>query len=155
MAGSVGESADNPVPMNVVPLIDIIFCLCIFFMCSFHFKQLEGKIESWLPTDKGSNVTEIQMEAVLDEVRIIMTYNVDAKQVELRLGGAQVSNLGELEQLVDQSLDDYERAGKDRMQVPVIIDAMLHVPWRDVVQVMNVCHKRKWKLEFAQPLPGQ
>ncbi|KAF0241790.1 MAG: hypothetical protein FD180_4260 [Planctomycetota bacterium] len=49
--GSAGE--DNPVALNVAPMVDIIFCLCIFFMCSFHFKQLEGKFESWLPK-KGS-----------------------------------------------------------------------------------------------------
>ena len=50
--GSAGE--DNPVALNVAPMVDIIFCLCIFFMCSFHFKQLEGKFESWLPKGHGT-----------------------------------------------------------------------------------------------------
>ena len=47
MAGvSVGESEENPVAINVTPLVDIIFCLCVFFMISFKFKQLEGKLGS-------------------------------------------------------------------------------------------------------------
>jgi biopolymer transport protein ExbD len=53
MAG--GSSEDNPVPLNVVPMVDVIFCLCVFFMCSFKFKQLEGKFNSWLPRNKGTS----------------------------------------------------------------------------------------------------
>ena len=42
MAGG-GEAEDNPVNINVVPMVDVIFCLCVFFMCSFKIKQLEGE----------------------------------------------------------------------------------------------------------------
>src|SRR5258708_38416389 len=52
MAGQASE--DDAVSINVTPLIDVIFCLCIFFICSFHFKQLQGKLDSWLPKDKGN-----------------------------------------------------------------------------------------------------
>lgn len=47
MAASASD--DNPVGINVTAMVDIIFCLCLFFMCSMHFKQIEGKLESWLP----------------------------------------------------------------------------------------------------------
>ena len=40
------DPSENPVAVNVVPLVDIIFCLCVFFMCSFKFKQIEGKFTS-------------------------------------------------------------------------------------------------------------
>ena len=50
MAGG-GEAEDNPLPINVVPMVDIIFCLCVFFMCSFKFRETEGKFDSWLPKD--------------------------------------------------------------------------------------------------------
>ena len=52
MAGS-HDPDDNPVAINVVPMVDVIFCLCVFFMCSFKFKAIEGKFDSWLPRDKG------------------------------------------------------------------------------------------------------
>ena len=35
MASHGGAGEDNPVSLNVAPMVDIIFCLCIFFMCSF------------------------------------------------------------------------------------------------------------------------
>ena len=67
MAGG-GSDEDNPIPLNVTPLIDIIFCLIIFFMCSFKFKQLEGMFDSWLPRDKGvSGPTTV--EDLIKEIR--------------------------------------------------------------------------------------
>src|SRR5580704_13227455 len=69
MAGQASE--DDAVQLNVTPLIDIIFCLCIFFICSFHFKQLQGKLDSWLPKDKG-NQSGGATTATMDEIRIII-----------------------------------------------------------------------------------
>ena len=61
MGGSqnIGEASDNPVEINVTAMVDVIFCLCIFFMCSFHFKQLEGKIDTWLPGPGRPSVTPL------------------------------------------------------------------------------------------------
>ena len=39
MAGS-SSPEDNPVGINVTALVDVIFCHCLFFMCSLHFKQV-------------------------------------------------------------------------------------------------------------------
>ena len=72
MAGG-GEAEDNPVNLNVVAMVDIIFCLCIFFMCSFKFKQLEGKFQSWLPKDKGDS--QIATSDILDEIRVAMYWD--------------------------------------------------------------------------------
>ena len=72
--GNIGEESDNPVEINVTAMVDVIFCLCIFFMCSFHFKQLEGKIDTWLPKDRG--VFQGQPEKViLEEIRVFMKWN--------------------------------------------------------------------------------
>src|SRR2546421_12550897 len=77
MAGAASE--DDAVSLNVTPLIDIIFCLCIFFICSFHFKQLQGKLDSWLPKDKG-NQSGGPTTATMDEIRVfIRKQNNDPK----------------------------------------------------------------------------
>ena len=54
MAGG-GSDEDNPVPINVVALIDILMCLLLFYMCASKFAALEGKMDAWLPKDKGAN----------------------------------------------------------------------------------------------------
>ena len=38
---------------NMTPMIDVVFQLLIFFMLSMHFKEVEGKLLSQLPKDKG------------------------------------------------------------------------------------------------------
>ena len=60
MAGGGGEQGENPVAINVVPMVDVISCLCVFFMCSFKFKQLEGKFDSWLPRGRGPRARPIR-----------------------------------------------------------------------------------------------
>ena len=76
MAGSqnIGESSDNPVAINVTAMVDVIFCLCLFFMCSFQFKQLEGKIESWLPKDRGMNTFDTGRPLIREEIRVRMAW---------------------------------------------------------------------------------
>ena len=88
MAGvSVGESEDNPVNINVTPLVDIIFCLCVFFMISFKFKQLEGKFDSWLPKGKGSE--GMPLNAVIQEVRVALLWD-DEAQATVRKYGTRI-----------------------------------------------------------------
>jgi len=45
-----------PMEMNMTPMIDVSFLLIIFFIC-LPMKMLEGKIQAFLPTDKGINPT--------------------------------------------------------------------------------------------------
>src|SRR5688500_3274584 len=124
--GGGGEDDDNPVPVNCVALIDIIFCLCIFFMCSFHFKQLEGKIDSWLPKDKGVHGTPVT-NPVLEEIRVSLKWDDGSRQVETKLGARQVTDDGELGELLAASHADFVNLGKP--DIPVIIDAEPRVPW--------------------------
>src|SRR5215216_2799609 len=95
MAGGADE--DNPVGINVVAMVDIIFCLCIFFMCSFRFKQLEGKFDSWLPRDKGNSGTVSDQQ--LTEIRIAMFWDKASQKVKRIYGHRQVDNDEDLEVL--------------------------------------------------------
>jgi len=158
MAGvSVGESEENPVNINVTPLVDIIFCLCVFFMISFKFKQLEGKFDSWLPKGKGATGS-VQIEGLLDEVRVAMFWD-EARQVTVRqLRNRRIETDQELSQLIKEAHDDWVRMNKP--DTPVTIDAEARVPWNDVIKVMNLCKQNHIdKIEFAlgapPPVAGQ
>jgi len=151
MAGG-GSDEDNPVPLNVTPLIDIIFCLIIFFMCSFHFKQLEGKIESWLPKDKGVQGTPLA-NPVLEEIRVILTVDKDTHATIRKLGANPMDDDDLLGKNILAMHEDFEKLGKK--DIPVIIDALPPVPWKDVINVMNIAKANGMKIEFAAPMPGQ
>ncbi len=148
---------DEAVAVNVTPLIDIIFCLCIFFMCSFHFRQLEGKMESWLPKDRGVNATPVK-DVQLEEIRIFVRFNekaADSSQAVSRAIGARaVTDDNNLREVLRALVSTNKQAGLG--EVPVIIDAEPLVPWKDVIGVMNICKRNALeKIEFAAPLPGR
>src|SRR5687767_13762400 len=84
-----GSSEENPVAINVVAMVDIIFCLCLFFMCSLKFKPLDAKFDSWLPKDKGSQAST-DINKVLDEIRIVLSWNKEANKLERLFGQRQL-----------------------------------------------------------------
>lgn len=143
MAGAADE--DNPVGMNVVAMVDIIFCLCVFFMCTFRFKQIEGKFDSWLPKGKGSSGS---VDSVIQEIRIAMYWDPQNERVRRQYGHRTVENDDELSALIRGAHEDFVKMNKP--DVPVIIDGDARVPWKDVVTVVNMCKALNIdKIEFA------
>jgi biopolymer transport protein ExbD len=152
MAGaSMGDEGENPVAINVTPLVDVIFCLCVFFMISFKFKQLEGKFDSWLPKGKGT-AGSVQVEGILDEVRVAMFWDEVNQRVVRQLGTRRVDSDDELSNLIKEGHDAWVRMNKP--DTPVTIDAEARVPWDAVITVMNLCKQNKIdKIEFALGAP--
>jgi biopolymer transport protein ExbD len=152
MAGAaMGDDGENPVNINITPLVDIIFCLCVFFMVSFKFKQLEGKFDSWLPKGKGT-VGSVQVEGILDEVRVAMYWDEASQRTIRQLGNRRIQTDEELAQLIAEGHAAWVRMNKP--DTPVTIDAEARVPWNDVIVVMNLCKKNRIdKIEFALGAP--
>ena len=148
--GGGGDDEENPVPVNCVALIDIIFCLCIFFMCSFHFKQLQGKIDTWLPKDRGIFGGEAG-EIIKSEIVVVLRMSEDGTQVVRKVQNNPVASTDqELMSTIIQLRDDYDKAGDTKY--PLVIDASPAVPWKDVVHVMDLCKQNKIeRIEFGAP----
>lgn len=143
MAGS-SDASDNPVAINVVPMVDVIFCLCVFFMCSMKFKQLEGKFDSWLPKDKGNQGTPSDIQ----ETRVALLWDVDKQKTRRQFGARIVEDDTELETLIKSSHEDFVL--KNKPEAPVIIDGDARIPWKDVIDVVNICKKLQIdNIEFA------
>jgi biopolymer transport protein ExbD len=146
MAGSQDPN-DNPVAINVVPMVDVIFCLCVFFMCCLKFTELEGRFRTWLPKDKGQS-TGLDLLPV--EIRFALRWNPDTESTEVRFGrvGRVVHGDEEIEQLIRGQKADFERMG--RSDVPVIVDSAPDVPWEQVLDVVNLAKREQVdKIEFA------
>jgi biopolymer transport protein ExbD len=151
MAGvSVGESEDNPVGINVTPLVDIIFCLCVFFMISFKFKQIEGSFETWLPKDKGYE--GMPLNAVIQEIRVAVLWDEDQQTYVRKIGTRVVPEDDQLQTLISESYEDFKRLNKP--DVGLTIDADNRVPWHAVITVLNIGKRAGVeKVEFASGAP--
>jgi len=145
MAGSQDPN-DNPVSIQVVPMVDIIFCLCVFFMCSMKFKELEGKFESWLPKDKGQS--QPMQDTPIEEIRVALFWNEADRTTLRKFGNTKITSDTQLQDLIREAYAGWVRLGKP--QTPAIIDAAEMVPWNEVVRVVNIAKKEKIeKIEFA------
>ena len=144
MAGSQDPN-ENPVAINVVPMVDVIFCLCVFFMCSMKFKQMEGKFDSWLPKDKGQGQPMAEMPP---EIRVALFWD-DPNQKTLRQFGSRlVADDNELQELIKASKADWTR--RDKLEVPLIIDGDPRIPWKAVIEVVNMAKTLEIEnIEFA------
>ncbi len=149
MAGSQNVD-DNPVAVNVTAMVDVIFCLCLFFMCSMHFKQLEGKIDAWLPKDRGPREREERLR--LEEIRVVLRWDETGKVTNRRIGVHAVTSDRDLMDRVLSMINDYRLAGHTKP--PVVIDAMPDVPWKEVLGTMDLCKSRGLdRIDLAQPSP--
>ena len=145
MAGSQDPN-ENPVGINVVPMVDVIFCLCVFFMCSMKFKELEGKFESWLPKNKGQDASTTP--ETIEEIRVAIFWD-EARGASVRqFGRTVIQDDKQLQGLIRDAYADAVRI--NRPETPVIIDAAEMVPWNEVVIVVNLAKREKIdKIEFA------
>jgi len=149
---NIGEASDNPVEINVTAMVDVIFCLCIFFMCSFHFKQLEGKIDAWMPDDQGNQTHTPPPPPQLEQIRVFLRYDPASGHTTRHIGSRPpVADDAELTVTIQAMKADYDRA--HTLEVPVVIDSTADVPWSDVVHVLDLCKAQKLsKIEFAEPM---
>src|SRR6185295_6654827 len=100
MAGS-SSNEDKPVAINVIPMVDIIFCLCVFFMCSFKFRQLEGKFDSWLPKDKGSE--GLPSLELISEVRVALLWDDAKQEVTRKMGVRSIPDDADLQKSIQEA----------------------------------------------------
>jgi biopolymer transport protein ExbD len=133
-------------------MVDVIFCLCIFFMCSFHFKQLEGKIDAWMPKGTGNQPGQPKDKVHLEEIRVFMRWDPSTGVTIRKIGSrSPASGDTDLMETVRALKGDYDRAQK--AEVPIIIDATPDVPWTDVIHVLDLCKAEKLsQIEFAEPM---
>lgn len=170
--GKLAKEYDEEAPFSFIPMIDIVFLILIFFMCATKFKQIESKLECFLPTDEGQMQVPHTLEKP-EELSIFVRDNhgmrrsqdfnlramrkatyymasrdaspvTDPGQLLSRL--TQLASNPEQEVLIalyDETSDEAE--GKDQL-----------VPFFNIVNVIDVCKKAGiTKIKFQAPAQHQ
>lgn len=73
------EIVDDNCDLEMTPMIDVVFLLLIFFLCTIKFKTLEGKLAAYLPKDVGVNTTEAEP---MEKVEITLKVKVEGKRMD-------------------------------------------------------------------------
>lgn len=155
-----GAAQTDPLPMT--SMIDVVFLLLIFFMCATKFKMPEGDLRAHLPRNRGK-----ASEPVVISKSCRVTLSTEAGRIVCRADDRTIPNgewtdfeaargrepgpsLAALEEHLRQR--QKLSPGLSPTGLPVIIDFAEDVPWKYVVDVLNLCHRSEiTDISFAAP----
>lgn len=150
------EESSLDLPMT--PMIDVIFQLIIFFMCSIQFKALEGKLLAYGPKDKGMKETIVDPPPPIPpETRINLIYNQNNASLltDIRVGQNPVRDWDDLYNRVTTIyLDNKATATKEEEIMVFKIKADDKVPAQAIVNTLDAFKRAGVaKIEFAVTPP--
>ena len=114
----------------MTPMIDVIFLLLVFFVCTANFKPPE-KILPMNMTLPGSVVADITLPD-LDSLDVVSIRIFFDKEPYWQIEGNRCTTLGEVRYI----LQSIQNAKSD---IPVIIESTDNVPMENVIDVYDVC----------------
>jgi len=127
----------EPIPMQLAPMIDILFLLLAFFITSWQFTQSETELNIAVPTaqegadpqrSRGEIIINVSPEGIIK----VEGVTLDINQLESKL--AAIAKL-------------YENQ-------PVRIRGDGKVPYQRIVEVIDTCQKAGiWNISFATQRP--
>ena len=122
----------DEVPMELTPMIDVVFLLLIFFIVTIKFKVLEGKLETELPKDVGVNSSPLQ--DLIEKMEISIEKAPGSEHgIAVLVNGRRMPNLatfrGQVQQWVDTNPEAratlYPGKGINYEQVVKVVDQCL------------------------------
>jgi len=132
MAGQAQD--ENPLPLNVVPMVDIIFCLCVFFLVCFQARVHESRLDSWLPKDRGEGPG--LLAGPFSELRVVLGWNAKTGAIQRRFGRRELKDSTELESVLREARDAQRAANQPEQ--PLILDSAPGVPWTAALEVLDI-----------------
>jgi biopolymer transport protein ExbD len=139
--GRIKNKGSNEMKMDMTPMIDIIFQLIIFFMCSIKFKTLEGKLASYLPKDVGINSSQVA-NPDMNEIRIRLIYDETQPmntKIFVKPYGADGVRMNDWSQLKADIAQRYQSIVARNLTWPFIIDPESKIPMQSVVYALDMC----------------
>lgn len=144
------SAVEEKVDMDMTPMIDVTFQLLIFFIITLKFKLLEKKLNSYLPTDFGTNATPQIVEEVFVTVKMKQKKgstpggNLIEQKTEYYFESEKITGktLEEIHAKIYRKIKSFRDKQKDAKGK---IEAARGVPHQHVVSVLDLFHKAKFE----------
>ena len=134
--------------MEFTSMIDVVFLMLIFFMCTLKFKTLENKISTYLPAHGGKPVVE-DYEPI-EKIRLKVSMSGD--RCLCAVNGRVVATLPKGLSKVYEQIHRIRSASPGS---PTEIDPDPAVPHKHVVSLIDECIRAKVsEILFTAPLPA-
>jgi len=130
------------VPMELTPMIDVVFLLLIFFIVTIKFKVLEGKLVTELPKDEGTARVDDVMQIDKIEIDIVPQASAPGGFIT-QVNGQTMRDMNELRATVSRFVEAapedkparstlHPRAEINYEQVVTVVDNLLKVDLTDI-----------------------
>jgi biopolymer transport protein ExbD len=116
---------------TMTPMIDVVFNLMIFFVCTVSFQAVEYMLPTTLSAPQAAAATPVDVEREELETVVVKVALVDGR-LSLSVAEARCDSLSALRDLL-RTLAEHDH------KLPVILDVQGDVPLGDVVSVYDVC----------------
>ena len=147
------EESEFELPIS---MIDVVFLLLIFFIVTAKFKEIENRLDAYLPKDEGQNPIKSDIEKP-DEVRVYMWVpENDPNGVYIGVNDREKPTVEDVNELADKlkSLKaSIEHSGLQKMTV--VLDARKNVMFDYVIGALDACYLAEIEeVKFqAPPIP--
>ena len=146
---AVDEAMREDNKLELTPMIDMAFLIIIFFMC-LPFKTLDGKLQAFLPTDKGIQpIPQDPANEIMVSVHIVARNEVEdvfgpeefrqkitkPTEFKYKFGDRETKDLKKVKGWIDEAFEAAK--GTENSKVKGEIKAGHKVPHKYVVAVMN------------------
>jgi biopolymer transport protein ExbD len=140
-----GGEAEGELPVNVTPIIDIIFCLVLFFMASYAPRSQKGELSTYLPKDKGINPTALppELESQKEEISIYINYIPSENKSRYSVDNSEPKDL---RGVVNTVLGRIKDLPSDKIP-PIRLRPKKNVPWDAVTAIMSELRKASSKIK--------
>ena len=148
------KAIEEEVEISMTPMIDVVFLLLIFFMCTLRMIAVEGQFSTFLPKDVGTAASKAPQELDKLKIRIVMRgeYTPGVRNWEFSAPNFNKNDVKALQKHV-------QRFVLRSPDAPVEISPSSKVPYEAVVEVLNACVGAKAEqINFGMlpgPAPGQ
>ena len=126
----------------MTPMIDVVFQLMIFFICTASFQAAEELLPSHLSISDGTSVRPpVEIEPELE--RIVVRATHDNGRANWIVNERPCATISEVQQVL-QAVAAIDRT------LPVVLDVEGKVPLGDMIDVYDLCRLEKFeKIQFA------
>ncbi|MAW76683.1 MAG: hypothetical protein CMJ95_04745 [Planctomycetes bacterium] len=152
------------VETDMTSMIDVVFLLLIFFMLATKFKLPEGTLRTFLPKNRGESNSRPMMSETCRVTLMLQGSQVTAWADQAQVPtsdlldtdyesytGVPGPDLNFIADHIQRRKNSYVPLG-DNTTLPVVIDFAENVPYKYVIDVLNIVYKLDLeKVAFAQP----
>ncbi|MDP7035758.1 MAG: biopolymer transporter ExbD [Planctomycetota bacterium] len=153
MANETSKQAiEEEVELEMTPMIDVVFLLLIFFMCTLKMITVEGQFSTFLPKDQGTAAASTPPEIDKLKIRIVMKgeYKAGVRNWEFRAPSWKTDKTKALQKYVITFVTRSPKA-------PIEISPGTNAPYEAMIELLNACVGAKAdKINFSMlPVPSK